>query len=147
LIVDRDASPATDATTHHRASVVWEPTKADLRAHRVEVAAETIRGSTMPENGGDPDRADPEQLFVGSLSACHMLWFIALARARRLRVAAYRDEAVGRLEGGRFTAVRLDPVVEFDEDPGPRVVAELHREAHERCYLAASVSFPVEVGG
>ena len=143
----RDASPAEGATTHHRASVVWEGTRADLRAHRLEVAGETIRGSTMPENGGDPEAADPEQLFVGSLSACHMLWFIALARARRLRVAAYRDEAVGTLDGGRFTAVRLDPVVEFEDDPDPGVVAELHREAHERCHLAASVSCPVEVGG
>ena len=143
----REVPPAASARTQHRARVVWEPTRDDRRAHRVEVAAETIRGSTMPENGGDPDCADPEQLFVGSLSACHMLWFIALARARRLRVAAYSDEAVGTLDGGRFTAVRLDPVVEFDDAQGPGVVAELHREAHERCYLAASVSFPVEVGG
>ena len=76
-----------------------------------------------------------------------MLWFIALARARRLRVAGYRDEAVGTLDGGRFTAVRLDPVVEFEEDPGAAILAELHHEAHEHCYLAASVNFPIEVAG
>ena len=87
----------------------------------------------MPENGGDPERADPERLFVGSLSACHMLWFIALARAGRLRVAAYRDDAVGTLDGGADHRVELDPG-SSSTTTGPGVVAELHREAHERCY-------------
>jgi len=131
--------------TEHRARVVWEPTKADLRAHRVELAAETVLGSTLPENGGDPDRADPEQLFVGALSACHMLWFIALARGRSLRITSYSDDATGTLEGGRITGVVLAPEVSFETDPRPGVVAGLHRESHERCYLAASVNFPVEV--
>jgi organic hydroperoxide reductase OsmC/OhrA len=136
---------AVPERTEHRARVVWEGTKADLRAHRVEIAAESVLGSTMPENGGDPERADPEQLFVGALSACHMLWFIALARGRKLRVTAYSDDATGTLEGGRFTLVVLRPEVEFKEDPGEASLAELHHEAHERCYLAASVNFPVEV--
>ncbi len=101
----------------------------------------------MPENGGDPDRADPEQLFVGALSACHMLWFIALARGRRLRVTDYADAAEGTLEHGRITRVVLRPEVGFEQDPGVAARAELHREAHRRCYLAASVNFPVEVAG
>ncbi len=141
------SSGSAPERTEHRARVVWEGTKADLRAHRVELAGETLLGSTMPENGGDPDRADPEQLFVGSLSSCHMLWFIALARGRRLRVTAYADDPVGTLEDGRITRVVLAPQVEFEEDPGAAVLAELHHEAHERCYLAASVNFPIEVAG
>jgi organic hydroperoxide reductase OsmC/OhrA len=141
------SSGSAPERTEHRARVVWQGTKADLRAHRVELAGETLLGSTMPENGGDPDRADPEQLFVGSLSSCHMLWFIALARGRRLRVTAYADDPVGTLEDGRFARVVLAPQVEFEEDPGAAVLAELHHEAHERCYLAASVNFPIEVAG
>ena len=141
------SSGSAPERTEHRARVVWEGTKADLRAHRVELAGETLLGSTMPENGGDPDRADPEQLFVGSLSSCHMLWFIALARGRRLRVIAYADDPVGTLEDGRITRLVLAPQVEFKEDPGAAVLAELHHEAHERCYLAASVNFPIEVAG
>ena len=141
------SSGSAPERTEHRARVVWEGTKADLRAHRVELAGETLLGSTMPENGGDPDRADPEQLFVGALSSCHMLWFIALARGRRLRVTAYADDPVGTLEDGRITRVVLAPQVEFEEDPGAAVLAELHHEAHEHCYLAASVNFPIEVAG
>jgi len=141
------SSGSAPERTEHRARVVWQGTKADLRAHRVELAGETLLGSTMPENGGDPDRADPEQLFVGSLSSCHMLWFIALARGRRLRVTAYADDPIGTLEDGRITRVVLAPQVEFEEDPGAAVLAELHHEAHEHCYLAASVNFPIEVAG
>jgi organic hydroperoxide reductase OsmC/OhrA len=141
------SSGSAPERTEHRARVVWEGTKADLRAHRVELAGETLLGSTMPEIGGDPDRADPEQLFVGALSSCHMLWFIALARGRRLRVTAYVDDPVGTLEDGRITRVVLAPQVEFEEDPGAAVLAELHHEAHEHCYLAASVNFPIEVAG
>ena len=131
--------------TQHRARVRWEGTREDLRAHRIELADEAIRGSSMEELGGDPRRSDPEAMFVGSLSACHMLWFLDLSRRRRLRVAAYADDAVGTLDGTRITRVELRPRVSFEAEPGDGVVAELHHEAHERCFLANSVSFPVEV--
>ncbi len=131
--------------TRHTARLRWEGTKEDLRAHRLEIGGQVIRGSSMEQIGGDPDCADPEGLFVGSLSACHMLWFLHLARDRRLRVASYADEAVGVLDGKRITSVELRPRVEFEDDPGAGVLAELHHEAHERCFLAASVNFPVEV--
>lgn len=138
-------SASAPERTQHRARVVWEGSRDDLRAHRIELAEETILGSTMPANGGDPRRADPEQLLVGALSACHMLWFIALARGRRLRISSYSDEATGTLEGGRITKVVLAPEVGFETEPGPEVLSELHHEAHEHCDLAASVNFPVEV--
>lgn len=131
--------------TEHHARVVWEGTKADLRAHRVELASESVAASSASQWGGDPERADPEEMFVGSLSSCHMLWFLALARGRRLRVSAYEDAAVGFLDGTRITRVELRPEVAFESDPGPGVLAELHHEAHERCFLAASVNCPVEV--
>jgi organic hydroperoxide reductase OsmC/OhrA len=133
--------------SEHHARVVWEGTREDLRAHRIEVAGETVSASCAAAWGGNPDRADPEEMFVASLSSCHMLWFLALARGRRLRVTSYEDEAVGTLEGGRITRVGLRPQVAFESDPGPGVLAELHHEAHERCFLAASVNFPVEVEG
>ena len=133
--------------SEHHARVVWEGTREDLRAHRIEVAGETVAASCAAAWGGNPDRADPEEMFVASLSSCHMLWFMALARGRRLRVSSYTDEAVGTLDGSRITRVALRPQVAFESDPGPEVLAELHHEAHERCFLAASVNFPVEVEG
>jgi organic hydroperoxide reductase OsmC/OhrA len=129
----------------HRARIVWEGGREDLRAHRVEVAEQVIAASCAAEWGGDPAKADPEQMFVASLSACHMLWFLALARERRLRVRSYEDPAVGTLDGGRITRVELAPDVSFEVDPGPAVLADLHQAAPERGVLANSVSCPVEV--
>lgn len=133
------------APTRHHARVVWEGSKQDLRAHRVEMAGQVLPASSMPERGGDAERADPEEMFVASLSSCHMLWFLHLARERRLRVASYVDDAVGDLDGERITRVELRPRVSFESDPGAEVLAELHHGAHERCFLAASVNCPVEV--
>ena len=138
------ASEPAQATQHH-ARVVWEGTKADLRAHRIELASQTVLGSSMPERGGDSERADPEAMFVAALSSCHMLWFLALARERRLRVVSYEDAAIGELDGERITRVELHPQVSFESQPEEDAVADLHHAAHERCFLARSVNFPVEV--
>ena len=140
----RDHSPFP---TRHHARVTWEGTRDDLRAHRVDLASQSVLGSSMPEVGGDPERADPEAMFVASLSSCHMLWFLDLARSERLRVACYSDDAIGVLDGERITRVELRPRVEFEGDVGAETVARLHRDAHERCFLANSVSCPVEVTG
>jgi organic hydroperoxide reductase OsmC/OhrA len=133
--------------TEHRAHVVWEGGKQDLRAHRVEIGGVTVAGSCSPQWGGDPAKADPEDMFVAALSSCHMLWFLSLARERRLRVVSYEDEAAGTLdhEAFSFTGVVLRPAVEFRDDPGAEVLDELHHEAHRRCYVANSASCPVTV--
>lgn len=138
----RDSLPAP---TSHRARVVWEGDERDLRAHRVEIGSQTVLGSAMPEVGGDAERVDPEEMFVASLSVCHMLWFLDQARRARLRVRSYEDEAVGQLDGTRITGVELRPRVEFEAEVGPATLAELHHDAHERCFLANSVNFPVQV--
>ena len=131
--------------TKHHARISWEGSKDDLRAHRVELSDQTLLASSMPERGGDPGRADPEEMFVASLSSCHMLWFLHLARERRLRVVSYEDDAVGELDGERMTRVELHPRVSFEDEPEGYVISDLHHAAHERCFLAASVNCPVEV--
>jgi organic hydroperoxide reductase OsmC/OhrA len=134
-----------DATTH-RARVVWEGSRTDLRAHRVELGEQLLAGSAMPENGGDATKADPEELLVAALSSCHMLWFLDFARRRRLRVASYEDDAEGVLDGERFTAATLRPRVTWEgEAPTSTDVEELHERAHGACYIANSVDFSVAV--
>ena len=131
--------------TTHAASVTWEGSKQDLRAHAIRAGGQTIGGSCSPEWGGDETKADPEALFVAALSACHMLWFVDLARRERLRVTGYEDSAEGDMDGTRFTEVRLRPRVEFESGVDGETVARLHEAAHERCFIANSVSCPVEV--
>ena len=134
------------AETTHEARVEWEPLKRDLRAHRVTAGNQVFEGSCAWQAGGDPGKADPEELFVAALSACHMLWFLDLARRERLRVRSYEDAAEGTMDGVRFTRVALRPRIEWEGTPPPAErIADLHARAHERCFIANSVSCPVEV--
>lgn len=138
-------SAGPQGTTHHHAELRWRGIKGDLRAHSLRVGGQTIDGSCSPQWGGDPAGTDPEGLFVASLSSCHMLWFMDLARRERLRVTAYEDHAEGTMDEQRFTHVALRPRVEFEGEVGDDTLARLHHAAHERCFIANTVNCPVEV--
>jgi organic hydroperoxide reductase OsmC/OhrA len=129
----------------HRAQVRWNADRDDLRGHTIELAGQTLAASSAPELGGNPEKADPEEMFVASLSSCHMLWFLSLARAARVRVVSYEDEPEGTMDGIRFTRVVLRPRVVFEGEVDGEQVRSLHRRAHERCFIANSVNCPVEV--
>ncbi len=131
-------------TTHH-ASVSWDADRDDLRAHTVRLAEQTVAASSAVEFGGNGAKADPEELFVASVSACHMLWFLDYSRRKRLRVTSYEDEPEGTMDGTRFTRVVLRPTITFEDDPGDEVVEQLHHRAHELCFIANSVNFPVDL--
>ena len=135
------------ASSIHRAGVVWNGgSEDDVRAHEVLLGMQSVPASSAAELGGDGDRANPESLLVAALSSCHMLWFLALARKRGFAVASYEDDADGTLDGKRFTAATLRPRVRWEgEPPPPEAIEELHRRAHELCFIAGSVSFPVGV--
>lgn len=132
-------------TSIHHAKVSWDADPDDARSHTIELADQRIAASSAPEFGGDGSKADPEELFVASLSTCHMLWFLALARGEGARVASYEDEAEGTLEGERFTRVVLRPRVAFEPELDRERIVSLHHRAHERCFIANTVNCPVEV--
>lgn len=139
----------------HRASIEWkrngqsfDPDKYS-RAHRIEfeppVALDgNAAKANIPPGAPHAPGADPEEMFVASISACHMLWFVSLASARKLTVNRYRDDAEGVLEKNSegqmaVTRVTLRPAAEFDAPTPPEVLAELHHKAHARCFIANSV--------
>ncbi|MBV9527235.1 OsmC family protein [Sphingomonas sp.] len=105
----------------------------------------------VPAPWSDERGVDPEEAFVASLSSCHMLFFIDLARRDGWVVDAYADEAEGFLEkrsDGKMAMARviLYPQVTWaGEEPGPPAIADLHRRAHEACFIANSVTTEVKV--
>ena len=82
-----------------------------------------------------------------ALSSCHMLSYLALAALEGLTVAAYEDAASGTMQeegrGGRFTEVVLRPRVTLAPGSDLARAEALHEEAHNICYIANSVNFPV----
>jgi organic hydroperoxide reductase OsmC/OhrA/predicted enzyme related to lactoylglutathione lyase len=140
----RDAAEI-GGTTIHRATVIWQGEKQDLRSHEIRLAAQTLAGSCASEWGGDPEKADPEELFVASLSACHMLWFLDFARHERLRVVSYEDRPEGTMDGHKFVAITLRPCAVFATEVSPEVIEDLHDRAHKACFIANSVTCEVKV--
>lgn len=107
-----------------------------------------IAGSSDPAFRGDPGRWNPEQLLTASLAQCHLLWYLHLCAAAGVVVTAYTDDASGTMVedadgGGRFTEVILRPRVLVAAPGMAGQAAALHRAAHEKCFIAASVAFPV----
>ena len=111
-------------------------------------------GSSSPQVVAEPmsDAAavDPEESFVASLSSCHMLWFLDIARRAGWLVNRYRDEAVGVMARNAqahmaMTLVTLNPFVEFGGDKQPDVVElnRMHHQAHADCFIANSVKTEV----
>ena len=109
-----------------------------------------IPGSSDPAFRGDPRCWNPEELLVASLSSCHMLWYLHLCAVRQVVAIAYEDAPCGAMEedesgAGRFIGVVLRPTVTIAPGGDAARAAELHHEAHEKCFIANSVNFPVRV--
>ena len=117
-----------------------------------EISAEGkpgINGSSDPAFRGDRSRWNPEELLLASLSACHKLWYLHLAAEAGIVVTGYSDRAEGVMEtspagSGRFKRVVLHPVVTVTAGSDLDRARALHEAAHEKCFIANSVNFPVE---
>jgi len=142
--------------SEYRATVEWQlqgdfKYESYSRAHSIDLG-HGIRFAgngapwNIPKTAPWSAGADPEQLFVASLSTCHMLWFLHLAHDAKFAVSRYRDEASGVLaknaEGRQaMTRVTLRPAVAFSgPPPAPEQFARLHAETHRRCFIANSVT-------
>lgn len=114
-----------------------------------EGKALNIKGSSDPAYRGDPTVYNPEDLFVSSLSTCHMLWYLHLCAVNGIVVMEYYDNAVGHLEEtangtGHFREIVLNPVVTVSEHTMTEKAMSLHVDAGKMCFLANSCNFPVK---
>jgi organic hydroperoxide reductase OsmC/OhrA len=147
----------------HTATISWRRDGAQFtdnrysRSHvwRFDGGAE-VRASASPAIVplplSDPQRVDPEEAFVASLSSCHMLWFLSIAAQQGYCVDAYDDEAAGRMgpdADGRLAMleVTLRPSVRFSgaAQPDAAQLDALHHAAHEQCFIARSVRATVRI--
>ena len=116
---------------------------------RVSVGPIALEMSSAPEFHGDASRANPEQLFVASLSACQTLTYLFLAAKSGVAVVGYVDEAEGWLEhadrGMRMTRVRLRPHIVLENAADAATARELVDKAHTQCFIGNSVSTSVTI--
>lgn len=106
-----------------------------------------LRGSADAHFRGDGSLHNPEDLLIASLSACHLLSYLAECARAGLAVLAYEDDAHGEMaiiEGKmRFREVTLHPRVTIADDGRGGEALALHERAHALCFIANSVNFPV----
>ncbi len=142
---------------HYKATIEWTGNKGKgtdsyvgyERSHSIHIGNKVvIAGSSDTAFRGDAGKHTPEDLFLSSLSACHMLWYLHLCAEAGVVVTAYTDNATGTLletsmGGGHFMEVVLHPLVSVQEESMMERANELHEVAHELCFIANSVNFPV----
>ena len=146
------------------ATVAWQRDGQDFAGQRYSRGHEwqfdgglTVPASSSPLSVPLPmsvaENIDPEEALVAATSSCHMLFFLSLAAQRGYVIDDYRDDAVGELgknAAGRLgmTRIVLRPRIAFaGEAPSPEALAALHHAAHERCYIANSLTADVVVEG
>jgi organic hydroperoxide reductase OsmC/OhrA len=108
----------------------------------------TLYGSADPAFRGNPERYNPEEMLVASLSACHKLWYLHLCAEAGITVVAYEDEPSGQMlqtpdGGGHFEWVELRPFVTIVETAKQEQAEALHKRAHQLCFIANSCNFKV----
>jgi organic hydroperoxide reductase OsmC/OhrA len=122
--------------------------KAYSREYVVDVNGKPpLRGSADPHFLGDAALHNPEDLLVASLSACHLLSYLAECARARIEVVSYEDDARGEMtliDGAiRFREVVLRPNVAIADASRIDEANALHERAHAVCFIANSVNFPV----
>jgi organic hydroperoxide reductase OsmC/OhrA len=119
------------------------------RNHEINAAGKPMMpGSSDPHYRGDGSRYNPEELLVASLASCHMLWVLHLCADAGITVVEYTDEASGTMResadgSGEFTRVLLRPCMTITDAAQLELAKSLHAKAHEMCFIARSVRFPV----
>ena len=144
---------------HYRSHLIWDGNRGDGtssyatygRNYRIAIDGKPeIHGTADAAFRGEADKLNPEDLFLAAISSCHMLSYLALCARARISVLAYEDAATATMReddkgGGRFEEVVLHPVVTIANAEHIERATELHERAHELCYVASSLNFPVTV--
>ncbi len=143
----------------YRARIVWDGNRGDGtatyagygREHTIAIEGKAdLAGSADRAFRGDPQRHNPEDLFLGAVASCHMLSYLALAARNGVVVVAYEDAATAtmsvELDGsGRFEEVVLSPRVRIANGDTVALARQLHERAHEQCFVANSCRVPIRV--
>lgn len=145
---------------HYKADIEWTGNRgagtagytAYDRSHNIAVPGKRpMEASSDKAFRGDATKHNPEDLFLSAIASCHMLWYLHLCADAGVIVDSYMDHASGIMEtnsedgGGQFREITLAPEIIVRDATMIETAGQLHHRAHELCFLAASVNFPIRV--
>src|SRR5215468_10347906 len=97
-----------EVMAQHKAMIEWKGGTPDFRLGKytrehtwsfdggLSVPA-SAAPNVVPAPYSNPANVDPEEAFVASISSCHMLTFLHVARQAGFQIDSYADEAVGHM--------------------------------------------------
>ncbi|MFT6810395.1 MAG: organic hydroperoxide reductase OsmC/OhrA [Saprospiraceae bacterium] len=106
--------------------------------------------SAAKEFKGDGTKYNPEDLLLTALTSCHMMSYFYVCQQNNIDLISYEDEAEGILSlnkdaSGAFSLVTLRPKVQISEGNHLQLAKELHKQAHELCFIANSCNFEIRI--
>lgn len=109
-----------------------------------------LQGSAARAFHGAESRWNPEQLLLAALTECHLLSYLHSATQADVVLTGLACRAEVTLEttsdgSGQITSAVLRPEVWLAEESQREQADALHHQAHERCFIARSVNFPVQL--
>lgn len=142
---------------HYQVTVTWTGNRGegtssytayDRSSDLQATGRDPIALSADPAFRGDASRWNPEQLLLASASACHKLWYLHVCADAGIIIDEYQDNAEGTMvEGvrGHFTRMTLRPQIRLRHPEDQPRAADLHHKAHDACFIANSLNFPVDI--
>jgi organic hydroperoxide reductase OsmC/OhrA len=144
---------------HYQISVAWignqglgtQDYRSYERSHKISSEGKPdLMGSADPLFRGNASQWNPEELLIASLSACHMLWFLHLCSTRKIIVSEYTDTPTALLMieasgDGLFKEAALNPLIVLTDVSRIEEARHLHEEAHQKCFIAKAINFPVKL--
>ena len=86
--------------SEHCVTLNWNRTSEDFQIKNYNRSHEwgfgngnIVKASAAKDYMGDAEMVDPEQAFVASIAACHMLTFLAIASQKQFTIDSYKDDA------------------------------------------------------
>jgi organic hydroperoxide reductase OsmC/OhrA len=104
----------------------------------------------VPIPYSNPAFIDPEEAFICSVSSCHMLFFLSIAAKKKIEVLKYIDTPIGELSKNAsnqiaINEITLQPSITFKETISNACIKEIHRIAHENCFIAKSINSKIKI--
>jgi len=121
------------------------------RAHEIALPPSDDRLVASADQAfrGNPNRTNPEQLFLAAASSCQMLSFLAIAARSGIEVLAYEDRATAVMPEDRrpvwITAITLRPRIVVAAGTDLSRVRRIVDKGHEECYVANSVRTEITI--
>ncbi len=130
----------------YKNSLVWNSS----RRGKVSAAGKPdMDVGSPPEFKGEPGVWSPEELFVGSLNACLMLTFVAMAQSKRVQFVAYESTAEGLLENVdgkyRITEISVQPSLVLKSQADLEAARTIMSEVEANCFISNSITTKVKL--